>query len=179
MRTATAILLLGTCFFVGIDCYPQESCSAYFASVKMEEVVKPFKSAAELAHHVLLITPSENWRHLVSGDVEFVLKCGSQQDAADLFAALRNTSLHLVDATIAEADQHFIRVRWDQPYRFDMPLTAYRFNFDIPLTAIPHPGEKVIIDGTYSSYSQEPFQINMTNASIHPVPPKPIIHPRY
>ena len=178
MRATTAILLLGTCFFVGIDCYPQESCSAYFASVKMEEVVKPFKSAAELAHHVLLITPSENWRHLVSGDVEFVLKCGSQQDAADLFAALRNTPIHLVDVTIAEADQHFIRVRWDEAFRFDMPLTAYRFNFDIPLTAVPHPGEKVIIDGTYSSYSQEPFQINMTNASIHPVPPKPIIHPK-
>src|SRR5271170_3243324 len=176
MRTTTAILLLGTCFFAGIDCYPQVSCSAYFASVKTE--VRPLKSAAELAHHVLLITPPENWRHLVSGDVEFVLKCGSQQDAADLFAALRNTPIHLVDATIAEADQHFIRVRWDGASRFDMPLTAYRFNFDPPLTAIPHPGEKVIIDGTYSSYSQEPFQINMTNASIRPVPPKPIIHPK-
>jgi len=179
MRTATAILLLGMCFFVGIDCYPQESCSAYFASVKMEEVVKPFKSAAELAHQVMLTTPPERRRDLGAGDVMFVLKCGSQQDAADLFAALRNTPIHLVDFTITEADQHFIRVRWDGAFKSDMPFTAYRFNFDPPLTAIPHPGEKIIVDGTYSSYSQEPFQINMTNASLHPVPPKPIIHPRY
>lgn len=177
MRTATVILLLGTCFFAGVDCYPQDPCSAHFASVKAE--VTPLKSAAELANRVLLVTPPENWRHLGAGDVEQVLWCGSPQDAADLFAALRNTQIHLVDATIAEADQHVIRVRWDGTSRFDMPLTAYRFNFDPPLTAIPHPGEKVIVDGTYSSYSQEPFQINMTNASIHPVPPKPIIHPRY
>jgi hypothetical protein len=177
MRTATAILLLGTCFFAGIDCYPQESCSAYFSSVKAD--AEPFKSASELAHRALLTTPPEMRRHLVPGDVELILKCGWPQDASELFAALRNTPIHLVNATIAEADQHVIRVRWDGASRFDMPLTAYRFNFDPPLTAIPHPGEKIIIDGTYSSYSQEPFQINMANASIHPVPPKPIIHPKY
>jgi hypothetical protein len=177
MRTATVILLLGTCSFAGIDCDPQDPCSAHFASVKAE--VTPLKSAAELAHRVLLLTPPENWRQLVPGDVEQVLWCGSPQDAADLFAALRNTQIHLVDATIAEADQYVIRVRWDGASRFDMPLTAFRFNFDPPLTAIPHPGEKVIIDGTYSSYSQEPFQINMTKASVHPVHPKPIVHPKY
>jgi hypothetical protein len=173
----TAILLLGACFFAGVDCHPQESCSAYFASVKEE--VKPLKSAVELAHKVMLTTPPERRGNLCAGDVMFVLKCGSQQDAADLFSALRNTPIHLVDFTIAEADQHFIRVRWDGAFRSDMPFTAYRFNFDPPLTAIPHPGERVIIDGTYSSYSHEPFQINMTNASIHPVPPKPIIRPKY
>jgi hypothetical protein len=178
MRTPTVILLLGTCFFVGIDCYPQESCSAYFSSVKMEVVAEPFKSAAELAHRALLTTPQEMRRHLVPGDVELILKCGWPQDAADLFAALRNTPIHLVDATIAEADQRVIRVRWDGATKFDMSLTTYRFNFDPPLTAIPHPGEKIIIDGTYSAYSHEPFQINITNASIHPVPPKPIVRPK-
>jgi hypothetical protein len=179
MRTATAALLLGTCFLASVDCYPQETCSAYFDSVKMEGAVKAFKSTAELAHHVLLITPKQNWHHLVSSDVEFILKCGSPQDAADLFTALRNTPLHLVDATIAEADQHFIRVHWDQDFGFYKNVTAFKFNFDTPLTVIPHPGDKVIIDGTYSSYSQEPFEINMANASVRPVPPKPIIRPKY
>ena len=164
MRTATVILLLGTCFFAGVDCYPQDPCSTYFNSVKAEEVVKPFKSAAELAHHVLLTTPLDTRRHLVPLDVELILKCGSPQDAAELFTALQNTSLQLVNVKIAEVDQHFIRVYVDQPFKDVVSLTAFKFNFDPPLTAIPHPGEKVIIDGTYSSYSQEPFQINMTNA---------------
>jgi len=177
MRTATAILLLGTCFFAGVDSYAQESCTTYFDRVKAE--VKPLKSAAELVHHVLFTSPSENWRLFASGDVELVLKCGSPQNAADFFAAIRNTPLHLVDAIIAEADQHFIRVHWDQDFGFYRNVTAFKFNFDPPLTAIPHPGERVIIDGTYSSYSQEPFEINMTNASIHPVPPKPIIRPKW
>jgi hypothetical protein len=176
MRATTAILLLGTCFFVDIDCYPQESCSAFFASVKEE--VKPFKSAAEIAHRALLTTPPERRHDLAVLDVELILKCGSPQDAADLFAALQNTPIHLADVIIAEADPHFIRVRVDEPFRSVVSLTAFKFNFDLPLTAMPHPGEKVIVDGTYSSYSQEPFQINIMNASIHPVPPKPIIHPK-
>jgi hypothetical protein len=38
------------------------------------------------------------------------------------------------------------------------------------VTAIPLPGEKVVISGTYSSYSQDPFQINMTNPSFRIIP---------
>ena len=164
MRTTAAVLLLATCFFVGIDCYSQDLCSARFTP---KSDSKPL-TAAELVHRVLLHTPPAERRHLYFGDVEFILRCGTQQDAAELFAAVRNTSIQMVGATVVEADRDAIRVSWDDGFRPN--LGAFRFNFDMPLTAIPHPGEKVLIGGTYSSYSQEPFQINMTNPSFRAIP---------
>ena len=165
MRTAAAILLLTTCFFVGSDCYPQDPCSG---TVRPKSEEKPL-TKAELVHRVLLKTPLvEERRHLAFTDVELVLRCGTQQDAAELFAAVRNTSIQMVGATVVEADQFVIRVSWDDGFK--PHLVAFRFNFDRPLTAIPHPGEKVLIGGTYSSYSQDPFQINMTNPSFRVIP---------
>lgn len=164
MRTAAAILLLTTCFFVGIECYSQDPCAAPSFSTKPDE--KPL-TAAELVHRVLLKTPREEWRHLAFGDVELILRCGTQQEGAELFAAVRNTSVQMVGATVVEANQHVIRVSWEDGFK--PHLVAFRFNFDTPLTAIPYPGEKILISGTYSSYSQEPFQINMTNPFFRPL----------
>ncbi len=166
MRFAAAILLSATCFLVGVECYSQDPCSARFVSPKPGE--RPL-TPSELAHRVLLQTPPEERRHLAFGDVEFILRCGTQQDAAEFFASLRNTSVQMVGAAVVEADQNVVRVSWDDGFKPN--LVAFRFNFDRPINAIPHPGDKIIINGTYSSYSQEPFQINMTNPSfvlLHP-----------
>jgi hypothetical protein len=165
MRFATAILLSATCFFAGIDCYPQDPCSRTVSS-KPDE--KPLTSA-EIVRHILLTTPPEERHRLGLNDVEFSLRCGTPQDAAELFVALRNTSVQIPDATVVEADQDVIRVSRDDGFK--PHLMAFRFNFDKPLSAIPQPGNKILISGTYSSYSQEPFQINMTNPSfvlLHP-----------
>jgi len=159
------MLLLAVSFFVGIDCYSQDPCSARYR-LKSDE--KPL-TAAEVAHRALLATPPEERRHLVFGDVEFMLKCGTQQDAAMLFEAIRNTSTQMGGATVATADQHAISVSWDDGFKPN--LAAFWFNFDSPLTAIPHPGDKVFISGTYFSYSREPFQINMMNPSFRLLPP--------
>jgi hypothetical protein len=166
MRFAAAILLSATCFFVCSNCYPQDPCSQ---TVRLKSEEKPL-TKAELVHRVLLQIPPEKRRDLVFGDVELILRCGRQQDAAELFAAIRDTSIQMVGATVVEADQDAIRVSWDDGFK--PHLVAWRFNFDRPLTAIPHPGDKVQISGTYSSYSQDPFQINMTNASFAPLPPR-------
>jgi hypothetical protein len=159
MRATSAVLLLATCFLVGIDCYSQNLCSA---RLSLRSDPKPL-TAAELAHRVLLDTSPAERRHLYFGDVELILRCGTQQDAAELFAAVRNTSIQMVGATVVEADHDAIRVSWDDGFKPN--LGAFRFNFDRPLTAIPHPG-----GGTYSSYNQEPFQINMTNPSFRVIP---------
>jgi hypothetical protein len=164
MRTAAAMLLLTTCFFVGSDCYAQDPCSG---TVRVKSEQKPL-TKAEIAHRALLKTPLEERRHLAFTDVEFILRCGTQQDAAELFAAVRNTSVQMGGATVVEADQNAIHVSCDDGFK--PHLVAFRFNFDRPVIAIPLPGEKVVISGTYSSYSQDPFQINMTNPSFRVIP---------
>jgi hypothetical protein len=75
----------------------------------------------------------------------------------------------MAGATVVEADQYAIRVSWEDGFKPN--LAAFRFNFDTPLTAIPHPGEKIFISGTYASYSKVPFQINMANPSFRSLPP--------
>lgn len=160
MRFATAILLSATCFFVGIDCYSQDLCSG---TVRPKSEGKPL-TKAELVHRVLLQIPIGERPHLVFGDVEFILKCGTPRDASEFFAAIRNTSAQMVGATVVEADQDFVRVSCDDGFKPN--LVAFRFTFDKPLNPIPHPGDMIQISGTYYSYSREPFQINMTNASF-------------
>jgi hypothetical protein len=160
MRFAAAILLSTTCFFAGIDCYAQDPCSTHFAQKPGE---RPLTSS-ELVHRVLLLTPPEDRPHLALADVEFILRCGTQQDAAEFFVAIRNTSVQIANATVVEADQDVVRASCDDGFKFN--LEAFSFKFDSPLNAIPHSGDKILIGGTYSSYSREPFQINMTNSSF-------------
>lgn len=167
MRSVAAILFFATCFFVSIKCYSQDPCSARYSSEPNAATL----TAAELVHRVLLQTPAAEWNRLDVADVEFVLKCGTQQDAERFFAALRDTSMQIGAATVVEAGPDFVSVAWDDGSHPN--LGTFRFQFDQPLIAIPHPGDKVLIRGTYSSYKQEPFCIYMTNASfIHPSKPE-------
>lgn len=159
MRVRAAILLSATCLFVGIGCYAQNPCSARYNTNPNE---KPLTSA-ELAHRALLLTPPEEWRDFTLGDVEFILRCGTQQDADKLSAALHNTSTQMPGATVLEANQNLIGVASNDG--FHPHLGAFWFAFDKPLAVTPHPGERVLISGTYSSYNRTPFQINMTNSS--------------
>lgn len=163
MRIVATFLLSGMCFFVGIHCYAQDPCAIRHASKPGEEPL----AASELVHRLLLQTPPEKRRQIAFGDVEAILKCGTQEDAAEFFAAVRNRSARMYNVAVAEAGQDFVRVSWDDG--FNPNLRAFRFNFDQPVDVIPHPGDRVTISGTYSSYSRDPFQINLTNASFVPM----------
>jgi hypothetical protein len=164
MRFAAGILLMATCFFVGTDCYSQDPCSVR-VSPKAGE--RPLTSA-EIVHRMLLQTPPQGRRYFALSDVEFILKCGTQQDAEALFAAIRNTSVKMDGGTVVDAGPSVVRVSWDDGFKPN--LAAFRFNFDSPMNAIPHPGDKILISGMYSSYSRQPFQINVTNSSFVVLP---------
>jgi hypothetical protein len=94
------------------------------------------------------------------------LKCGTQEDAAKFFAWIRNTSLQMVGGTVVEADQDVVRVSWDDG---SMPnLAAFRFNFDKPPDAIPHPGDKIIISGTFANQKVLVFGLqNLQAINLH------------
>jgi hypothetical protein len=173
MRIPAAILLSATCFFVGIRCYSQDPCAARYHPRPTEESL----TATALAHRALLQTPPDKWREFTFGDVEFILRCGTQEDADRLFAVLHNTSTQMPDATVLEVSQDLIRVATFND-GFQPNLGAFWFAFKKPLTLVPNPGAKVIISGTYSSYSRAPFQINLTSSSLDRPRPQTRIIPR-
>jgi hypothetical protein len=166
MRIAAAVLFSVTCFFAGIECHAQDSCPLLLPPPKPGD--KPL-TAPELVHRTLITTLPENRLRFAFGDVELILKCGTKEDAAMFFGWVRDTSTQMIGATVVEADRDVVRVSWDNGFKPN--LAAFRFTFDKPLDAIPHPGDKIIITGTYSSYSREPFQINLTNPSFVRLPP--------
>jgi hypothetical protein len=161
MRHAAATLLLTICSLVNINAYSEARCPAHVTSGKPGE---KSLTSSELVHHVLLTTPSEVRPHLIFGDVEFILKCGTQEDAEEFFRDIRNKSITMGPVSVIEAGQNFVRVAGDDGFKPN--LAAFQFNFQTPVIAIPQPGSIVRVYGTYSSYSREPFRINMTNSSF-------------
>ncbi len=146
VRIPVTILLAATCFFAGIESYSQDPCSPP-ASLKPGE--KPL-TGSELVHRGMHYTTSENASHLSYADIEFFLRCGTDQDAEEFFSYLRNSSRQIVGATVLEVGQDLIRVAWDgDSYNGHLGTTLFRF--DDPLVAIPQLGQKVIISGIYSS----------------------------
>lgn len=161
MRLAAASILSATLFSAATLCFSQSPCSD--RAITPNSYDKPLTST-ELVHRIMLTTSSEDLHNLAFGDVEYILKCGTQQDAESLFAAIGNTSVKMVGATVVEANQNSIRVAWDDGFK--PHLGTFWFDFEKPLTVIPMPGEKIIINGTYVSYTREPLQIVMTNPSF-------------
>jgi hypothetical protein len=153
-----------------MECYSEDPCPAVH-SIKSGGGLQ---TSAEVAHRVLLQTSPNEWRNFTFADVEFILRCGTQEDSDKFFAALHNISTQIPGATVLEAHQDLVRVAaWDGD--FNPNMGAFWFAFDKPLAVIPHPGQKVVISGTYSSYSRAPFRINMSNSSfVHPRLPQEI-----
>jgi len=111
-----------------------------------------------------------DWDHVAFEDIEIILKCGLREDAEEFFSRIQNKAVQMVGATVVDASQDAVRVSWKDSFKPN--LAAFKFNFDRPPNVIPHPGDKITISGTYSSYSREPFQINLTNASFVPFHPR-------
>ena len=167
MRAVTGLVLSATCLLLAASSYPHdEHCSARIVSKNPAERALTF---AEAAHHAMMETPPTERRKLYWGDVELILRCGTQQDATQLFAAVRKETVRMNRATVFAADQNDVRVSGDDGF----DSGAFRFNFDRPLPVVPKPGQKVTISGAYSSYSRDPFQINLTNSSLVFMPGKP------
>jgi hypothetical protein len=159
MRIAS-LALPATCLLFCMSSYAQtDRCSTHVVGPKPSEKTL---TSEEIVHRAMFVSTPEQRRMFYWGDVEFILRCGTQQDAADLFSAVRNEPVRMYGATVFEAGQNFIRVSWDDGFNSG----GFKFNFDMPLRAIPKPGQKVSISGTYSSYSREPFQINLVNSSF-------------
>jgi hypothetical protein len=161
-----ALLVFFACLVFGLQSYAQsDPCNARIPSSKPDG--QPLTSS-ELAHEVIMSASPDERHKFYWGDVEFVLRCGNEKDASELFAAVRNESVRMNGATVFEASSNFIRVSWDDGFN----LGGFRFNFETPLSAPLKPGQKIFISGAYSSFTRDPFQINFANSSFLPMPIK-------
>jgi len=165
MRLLAAALTLAT----SISCSAQTPQTTDRAnSPTQTQSTLPAATNAEIAHRLMLVTSERDLDKLFFGDVAFVLKYGTPEDTAKLFAAVQNKPILMLGALVAGAGDSSVRVSWDDG--IDPATPAFLFTFDQPLLARPPTGAKVVLTGTYAAYSKEPFEITLSHATFGPLP---------
>jgi hypothetical protein len=129
--------------------------------------VTPAPKPADLVANLVATTP--DLATLALGDKETALQYGKPEDAQKVFDSVKGKSVEFPNVTVvsATADQLVLMVSDDAVASKTPDFTV---NLKEPLKTIPAPGDKITVDGTYSSYTSSPLMITMTDGFI--VPPK-------
>jgi hypothetical protein len=104
-------------------------------------------------------------------------------DADEVFDAVKGKSVEYPDVLVIAATPDSVQVAVSDD-SVQAKTADFTFNMKEPLpatakpgeAAIPKPGDKVTIDGTWSSYTQTPLMITMTDGVIIPKKPAPVHH---
>lgn len=143
--------------------------------------IKPAPTAADQVTALLASTKDEDLPKLALADKEYVLTNGKPEDAEKVFNSIKGKETQVPDALViaATADQVQVAVSDDAVQSKTADIT---FNMKEPLKTIPAVGSKVTLVGVYSSYTQSPLMIVMSDSSVaaKPAPAKkPVARPRH
>jgi len=109
------------------------------------------KSPAEVAHQLMATTRPEDIGKLAGGDTQFVILCGSPQEAERAFAAKKGRTGWFASVVVIAVGADWIKVAAaDDAVR--LHRADYVFKTDAQMTSPPVVGERLDFHGTYSSY---------------------------
>jgi len=127
--------------------------------------VTPAPTPADIVSNLIATTP--DLATLALSDKEYVLTNGKPADADKVFDTIKGKSVEIPDAVVVTAAPDGTQVTVSVSDDSVQGKTAdFTFNFTTPLTKIPAVGDKVILDGTYASYTQSPTMITMSDAAL-------------
>jgi hypothetical protein len=106
---------------------------------------------------------------LALSDKEFVLQYGVQADADKVFDSIKGKSVQVPAALVIAATATSLQVAVSDD-SVQSKTADFTFNLKEPLTTVPAVGTKVDLEGTYTSYTQTPLMITMSDGVV--VPPK-------
>lgn len=112
-----------------------------------------------------LISTTPDLATLALSDKEFVLQYGKQADADKVFDTIKSKEVQVPAATVitATADQLQVAVSDDA---IQGKTADFTFNMKAPLSTVPTVGAKVDLTGTYTSYTQSPLMITMSDGAV-------------
>ena len=125
--------------------------------------IKPAPKPADIVRDVIATTPSSGRACLA--DKEFILANGSPDEAAKVWDSVKGKAVQIPDALVIAATNSSIQVAVSD----DAVLSKtadFTFNMAAPLKAVPPPGSKITISGTYASFTKSPLMITMSGAEI-------------
>ncbi|MEO6922764.1 MAG: hypothetical protein ABI064_01800 [Acidobacteriaceae bacterium] len=133
--------------------------------------VTPAPKPEDLVKQTIASTP--DLATLAISDKEFIIHYGQQADADKVFDTIKGKSVEIPGAIVVSATPDAVMVAVsDDSQEANPPVADFTFKMKDPLTTLPAVGDKIVLDGTYDSYTQKPLMINMINSVI--VPPKPV-----
>ena len=125
--------------------------------------IKPAPKPEDIVANLISTTP--DLATLALSDKEFVLQYGKKEDADKVFDTVKGKQVEIPGAlvTAATADQLQVAVSDDA---VQSKTADFTFNMKTPLTKVPTVGEKVNLTGTYTSYTQQPLMITMSDGEV-------------
>jgi hypothetical protein len=123
-----------------------------------------------------LIATTPDLAVLAPSDREFALQYGTQADADKVFDSVKGKSVEFPDVLViaATADSVQVAVSDDS---VQSKTADFTFNMKEPLKTVPAAGEKITVDGTYASYTQNPLMITMSDSFVvEKKKPAPVHH---
>jgi hypothetical protein len=127
--------------------------------------IKPAPTAADQVTALLATTSDADLPKLAIADKEYVLANGSKDQADKLFGTIKGKETEIPDSLVISATADSVQVAVSDD-AVQAKTADFTFNMKEPLKTVPVVGSKVTLIGTYSSYSQSPLTIIMSDASV-------------
>ena len=120
-------------------------------------------SDADIAAKTVADTP--DLATLALSDKEFILQNGKPEDAEKVFTTIKGKTTEIPNAVVlkATADQLQVAISEDAQ---QSKTADFTYNMKAPLKKLPDVGAKVTLEGTYSSYTQKPVMIIMSDGEL-------------
>lgn len=136
--------------------------------------IVPAPTDAEIVTKTIADTP--DLATLAIDDKEYIIRYGTTEQADKVFATVKDKAEQFKDATViaATADQLQLAISQDA---IANKTADFTFNMKTPLKTVPDVGSTITITGIWSSYTQKPLMITMSDGEVYVKPaPKPVHH---
>lgn len=102
---------------------------------------------------------------LALSDKEFILQYGTTEQAEKVFTTIKGKSVQIPDATVIAATDSSVQVAVSDD-AVQSKTADFTFTMKEPLKTVPTVGAKIVLTGTYGSYTQTPVMITMTDGEL-------------
>ncbi len=148
----------------GFPAFQTTAQSAVTPPDNLATTVTPAPKPEDMVKNLISTTP--DLATLALSDKEFVLQYGQAADADKVFDTIKGKSVEIPGAIVvaATADQLQVAVSDDAK---QSKTADFTFNMKAPLTGtLPAVSSTVTLSGTYTSYTQTPLMIVMSDAAV-------------
>ncbi len=127
--------------------------------------VTPAPKPEDMVKNLIATTP--DLATLALSDKEFVLQYGQPADADKVFDTIKGKTVEIPGAVVVAATADQLQLAVSDDSKNAQPKTAdFTVAMKAPLTTVPAVGAAVNISGTYSTYTQTPLMIQMTDGAL-------------